>query len=615
MPLTTNIATDSAQWPPASETLHGTSHQSTSNNAQTTSNQHITQSNPQTDTIQAAIESMNDVHECAWMTAYAEGAEQALASRNLITLPTSNTTVTAITKTTTSTTTTTPQLHTSITNGQTHISELTRPQILTTIAQHYVPDILYPKPIPGGFTNLTTLRVPKEVEILLSFGPQYCPVTPPSLNDYISAIYTYYDAHLEATTDLSVICRQEMENHASKFLDVMVKHRQPTPFHKMLQHLFQQTYNFIHLHDQILTIQADKSKSTILIHKNEYINKVETWLQAYLATGSCKEYKGDIGLLVRKTHAQYIRIFRSLCRVYKGNNNPYPSSIHMLLRSHSYDKPALPYLYGTIKTHKPNNPIRPICSQICWYSQPIQKLCQHILETTTKTRLSNHNLSDINQLTNHILQLKHIHGYVLVTMDICDMYPTTQIASLWSLLEDMTTESWFQTACPIDIEIFQRMLNYILQQWNYFTFNGTVYQQVDGLPQGGSASGILATLYLDTQISLNYNTLFLSHHVHSWWKYVDDVLLYMPQSSVQSFVETFPQLIRYEVTYEIEKINPTAGPYPTIAYLDYNIEHTPTTFQISIHSKPTESQRMLHYTSHTSQSTKRSALSSHIRRI
>ncbi|XP_037931727.1 gustatory receptor 23a-like [Teleopsis dalmanni] len=35
-------------------------------------------------------------------------------------------------------------------------------------------------------------------------------------------------------------------------------------------------------------------------------------------------------------------------------------------------------------------------------------------------------------------------------MDIRDMYPRTQVASLWAILEDMTAESWFRNKCPIN---------------------------------------------------------------------------------------------------------------------------------------------------------------------
>ncbi|XP_037930114.1 uncharacterized protein LOC119664761, partial [Teleopsis dalmanni] len=351
------------------------------------------------------------------------------------------------------------------------------------------------------------------------------------------------------------------------------------------------------------------------MYRDSYIGKIDDLLQSYISTGACSIFIGDQDQLSRKIQAQYRKVVNPLCRLHAAKPNLYPSSINASLKKLLSSSPTFPYLYGTIKTHKLDNPVRPICSPIQWYSHPLHKLCQFFLSAALQSKLSCHNLSNINKLTDHLLQLQPRPGYVLVTMAIREMYPSTRIPPLWDLLQFFMGQDWFKAACPIDVSMLQSILDFILHKANYFTFNGDLYQQHEGLPQGGGASGLLATIFLDAQIELNYNPLFLSHSVLAWWKYIDDVLLYMPSFSVSSFMDAFPRLIGYDVTYTVEKPDLKYSVYPCVAYLDHRIFQSSHAFLVNVYHKSTESMRLTHYTSHTSIKVKQSVLSTHLRRV
>ncbi|XP_037938956.1 uncharacterized protein LOC119672073 [Teleopsis dalmanni] len=152
-------------------------------------------------------------------------------------------------------------------------------------------------------------------------------------------------------------------------------------------------------------------------------------------------------------------------------------------------------------------------------------------------------------------------------------------------------------------------------QANYFSFNSIWYQQLEGLPQGGSASGLLATLFLDSRLEIYYNLIFSAHHLKAWWKFVDDMLVYMPKTNVLDFVSAFSHWTGFEVTHEDESMNDSCSGCPTISFLDYNISRTPTQFLISLYLKPTASHRIVHYTTYGSKNSKRTALLYHLRRV
>ncbi|XP_037937072.1 uncharacterized protein LOC119670746 isoform X1 [Teleopsis dalmanni] len=560
--------------------------------------------------ISIALENMNDNHDRARMSNNVSGNDivhqDSFVQPFWINVPITNSSSTVPTVTI-------RPPSTSLSRFLTSAVEATTPRLVTSVSIPCYRD-LYPRVIPGGFLNLTALYVPEEAEILLSFGPKYCPITPPTIQDYYTILCTDHDAYIEACEDLSAYCKLQMEEHFTKFLEVMVKHQNPTRFHHMLRYLFHITLDFLHRHKDVLAVQSDNGSTTILISKQNYISKVNAWLDSYIARGECVKYCDDVGQLVRKLGVHYHEIFNSLCRIYK-DGNPYPQGIHKELEERINEKPTLPYLYGTIKTHKLDHPIHPICSSINWYTNPLHKLCQFILQTTLKGRLSSHNILDIDHLTDHFLQIKPRRGYVLVTMKIKDIYTDTRITSLWRVLQYCMEQSWFQSACPIDVKLLHQLLDYILNLGNYFTFDGNLYHQMETLSQDGDAAEILATLYLDSRIELHHSTLFLSHSIFAWWKCVDNVLLYMNQSCVSSFMRLFPQMTEYDVSYEVERLDANVGCHPFVTYLDYRIMRTSSSFLLSVHHKPSESLRTVHFTSHVSTAIKRNAIISHLRKV
>ncbi|XP_037939923.1 uncharacterized protein LOC119672846 [Teleopsis dalmanni] len=370
---------------------------------------------------------------------------------------------------------------------------------------HEIPEldkyrILYPKVVSGGFLNLSGLFIPLEVEILLSFGPNYSPLTPPDISSYMVAIKNYSDGYLEKGVDLKMYNREDLELHYSCFVAAMLNHQQQTLYHRMLSHLFQVTLSFLRKHSDLIIVQADKGKTSILIPRVDYIDKVQVWLDSYVSSGACIVYKDDRAMLLRHLTALYRRLALPLCRLFVLNPTLFPRPIYLELHEKRNSPPEISYLYGSLKIHKDGCPIRSICSPVDWLISPIHKLCGLFLKQVLDERLSKNNLDNMDHLTGHLISLEPISGYVFITLDIKEMYPKTQLEPLWAVLQDLMARDWFRNSCPIEISLLERMLKFILYQANYFSFNSIWYQQIEGLPQGGSASGYLAKIFLDSRL-------------------------------------------------------------------------------------------------------------------
>ncbi|XP_037959049.1 uncharacterized protein LOC119688441 [Teleopsis dalmanni] len=450
--------------------------------------------------------------------------------------------------------------------------------------------------IPGGFLNISGRRVPKELQILLSFGPKYSPIKVPNINDYFVALNSYNEIHQEQCIILDYQSPLEMQKQFSQFLEIMTKYQKPNRTHQILFQMYAYASEYIKKQKDLIIVQADKGHST-------YQN---------LEKGSYVLFSGNQQALFNRLTAHFRRIVRPLCQWHEKEPTSFPKNILLSLqRMISNCNPT----FFMLKLHKPDQPLRPICSPLNWYIHPLHQLVQHVLKETLSDRMSKHNLKNMSYLTGYLISLQPLPDYVFMSMVIKDMYPSTNVASLWRTLKNLMCLPWFLESCPIPILMLTMALEYILNIRNYFTFENKCYLQTEGLPQRGAASGPLATIYLDSQIEIHTPALFHQHKIHSWWKYVDDVLLYISQHDIPSFVETFQELVGYDVTYEVESANPNFNNYPTISYLDYNIIHTPTGYLMSLYYKKQQSMRMLHYTSHISYQVKKSTILYYLHRV
>ncbi len=141
-----------------------------------------------------------------------------------------------------------------------------------------------------------------------------------------------------------------------------------------------------------------------------------------------------------------------------------------------------------------------------------------------------------------------------------------------------------------------------------FVFQGTLYQQVDGLPMGGRLSAFISSIWLqkyDQQIVSNLP------RGSQYWRYVDDILIYTSPNNdlLQSANSLSPSLAFEE----------SVPPGLQLHYLDVHFLLSYTTagghsIQTTVYHKPTETYQHLHWQSASSYSSKLSALRYHIRR-
>jgi hypothetical protein len=123
----------------------------------------------------------------------------------------------------------------------------------------------------------------------------------------------------------------------------------------------------------------------------------------------------------------------------------------------------------------------------------------------------------------------------------------------------------------------------VITRQNYFTNNGEILIQKDGISMGAPTSGLIADFILQNLEQIHLTNLSNKHKIIRYFRYVDDLLLiYVANhTDIQNIVDDFNTMHpNLKFTAETETNN-------KVNYFDITIHRTPTGCNTSIYRKPT----------------------------
>ncbi|XP_066016063.1 uncharacterized protein [Pocillopora verrucosa] len=238
-------------------------------------------------------------------------------------------------------------------------------------------------------------------------------------------------------------------------------------------------------------------------------------------------------------------VWKNIC-----SRNKFPPFV---VKSFVASNTDLPKFYHLIKTHKtgPDIKVRPIVSNINGPTQRISWLLSKTLKpllTSVPTHLENsyeliERIQDGDSNNNKTLPYP-------CSLDVVSLYTSIPIQEAIDNTVDRIEHGTFHLS-RLDVA---ELLNVTLNNM-YFTFEGRIFRQTEGLPMGSSISGILAILFMDKleQIALSSYRL-----ISPYKRYVDDLYLQTAnEEKANEFYDTMNSL-HTRLKFEIEK--PTASP-------------------------------------------------------
>ncbi|XP_036347364.1 uncharacterized protein LOC118756725, partial [Rhagoletis pomonella] len=226
--------------------------------------------------------------------------------------------------------------------------------------------------------------------------------------------------------------------------------------------------------NNVITTKADKGNTTVLMNRDEYIQKTEQLIKETRCRKLAKDPTEEYQATIKETIKKATKIIK-------------PNQIHTL----TIMNPSAPPMNALPKIHKLGTPMRPIINH---RSAPSYKLSKH-LKTILKDNLRLPNKYTISNTTELIEKIKDsaiTMDTKLVSFDIKDLYPSIPITETIDIVFKILIEKTGNREIAVEIT---NTLRTTLHQ-NYFKFNNNIYMQTNGLGMGNPTSAILMEVFM-----------------------------------------------------------------------------------------------------------------------
>nr|XP_012143822.1 PREDICTED: uncharacterized protein LOC105662853 [Megachile rotundata] len=312
----------------------------------------------------------------------------------------------------------------------------------------------------------------------------------------------------------------------------------------------------------ILILPADKGNMTVIMDRNEYDSK------------QSPPYS------VERTTTTLIK------------NAKLPDHITKAILPKESNAPRL---YGLLKIHKPNIPLRPIVSTIGSPTYTLSKYLTSVLKPLTGNTPSS--ITNSFHFISKIQDIRTLPHDILVSFDVQSLFTNVPIKRSIEIIQDKVPENL--------VPLIQHCLN-----TNYFIFQDTYYEQVSGAAMGSPISPVVADIYMEYLENYILNNAPLKPS--QWFRYVDDTFVVWShgREKLGEFLDYINSLDpNIQFTMEIE------NPDRSLPFLDTLITRKADgTLGHKVYRKPTHTNRYVHATSHHHPSKKNSVITSLIHR-
>lgn len=395
-----------------------------------------------------------------------------------------------------------------------------------------------------AFINYSRYPIPEETAIIASMGPKFAVPIYNSAKDFEAlrdSAYLLNDMYGHPLEHSKI--RSNIEEFISNY-QAKEHHKYDTTTKEYFHKALEVTKAFFKSHPDLIATQSDKSRASIIMDKDTYINKVENLLKdkdtyCPLTTTSTRAYMKMNQLLLERM-AKHKLI----------NKNELANAVRDEI------KPA--NLYGLIKNHKTGNPIRPIVNTRNSMGYLAAEKATEIL-TKARDTGEKYNVLNSRQACEIIRHKKIMPDEQLYSFDIISMFTNITAERAITAVEKRQKKLKLNNdtmALIIDI------IKFVCLKSTEIRFNNKIYKQTKGLRMGSSLSSILADFVVEDMLD---SALPKINKPKMLIKYVDDILCIM---ETKEALNTLSSLNTCDPHIKFEMETETNG---RINYLDVTI--------------------------------------------
>ena len=334
----------------------------------------------------------------------------------------------------------------------------------------------------------------------------------------------------------------------------------------------------------IIIRRADKASTYVILNRIDYIEKLNTILAD---TTKFRRIKKDPTNKIKSEANGLISIHNSVIGCTK-----IPKIIGDF-------KPG--YIYGTVKIHKAQNPLRPIISQT---PTPLYKLAKYLNNIINPYIPSKFSLKS----TNDFLDLLHNQDStgVLASLDVVSLFTNVPIDQTIDIIIQRAYNHKTIRPPHISQPTLRKLLQLCTKESPFMCPSGDLYLQIEGVAMGSPLGPTFANYYMghleETILDIDIQKPKL------YGRYVDDIfLLVNNQSEIEHLKQLYEHKSILKFTYELNINN-------KIPFLDVSVDNSHSRFKTTVYHKPTDQGTCLNYDSFCTDKYKISVINSYLNR-
>lgn len=318
---------------------------------------------------------------------------------------------------------------------------------------------------------------------------------------------------------------------------------------------------FFKLFKSIIAIHTDKGNGMIILNKDTYHKKMDSHILDGKDNGTYAEF-----ILDQKITTEQQTIYKNIHNTYriwinnikKHNCKNIPKNLlnHKITQDYNFYAASI---YGTIKVHKADYPIRPIVADFENPLRYIQKLLKLVLNQYIDKERFPFIINNTKPIIYFCHNTKINSNHRLATLDYASMYTNINLEEFYHIIinefDNMNIINTFCISKKDLISLFKNMIQHFTYiQYKNMDGHITHYKQNKGIPMGGSLSyhisEVVTARHFETLRSLNDDTSILRI-----FKYVDDILIICKESffNNEHLIEQCLNQMKYELVLENDK--------------------------------------------------------------
>jgi hypothetical protein len=261
-----------------------------------------------------------------------------------------------------------------------------------------------------------------------------------------------------------------------------------------------------------------------------------------------------------------------------------------------------PFIFAQVKVHKVGMPLRLITTAKFIPYAALAKLVKPLLKDLSHSDYAcSNSIEFVNKLQMHPPPLGTVH----FKADVVALFPSiSQELMLSDLKEACEANPVLLLKHNLTTECVVQIVDFIFQN-TYVRFERNFFFQKGGTPIGGELSSFLTDISLK-KFDFYINHLFL---IHLYTRYVDDVYNCVQEGKIDEIMSAYN---KYHPSIQFTFEFPTEGVLP---FLDLALSLQNGCISYSHYQKPTQSNRIIPFSTHSPLSYKLSSLKGESRRI